>query len=93
MSLEEASDFEIAEGPRVALVVVPPRQSLARLHVTRVDLERRAPVGRGGLPLTGAVLHDPELKVGLRALLDECQPWYDKLFERAIRAETQGAGN
>jgi hypothetical protein len=29
----------------------------------------------------------------LRALLDECQPWYDKLFEHAIRADTQGAGN
>lgn len=29
----------------------------------------------------------------LQALLDECQPWYDKLFEHAIRAEIKGAGN
>jgi hypothetical protein len=26
----------------------------------------------------------------LQALLDECQPWYDKLFEHAIRADTNG---
>jgi hypothetical protein len=29
----------------------------------------------------------------LRTLLEECQPWYDRLFDRAIRADTQGAGN
>jgi hypothetical protein len=29
----------------------------------------------------------------LQSLLEECQPWYDKLFEGAIRAGTQGAGN
>lgn len=28
----------------------------------------------------------------LQALLAECQPWYDRLFERAIRAATTGAG-
>ena len=28
----------------------------------------------------------------LRPLLDECQPWYDRLFEHAIRATSQGAG-
>ena len=27
----------------------------------------------------------------LRPLLDECQPWYDKLFEHAIRADAKGA--
>ena len=26
----------------------------------------------------------------LQTLLDECQPWYDKLFEHAIRADTNG---
>jgi hypothetical protein len=26
----------------------------------------------------------------LQPLLDECQPWYERLFERAIRARTQG---
>ena len=26
----------------------------------------------------------------LRPLLDECQPWYDKLFEHAIRADVNG---
>jgi hypothetical protein len=28
----------------------------------------------------------------LRPLLDECQPWYDRLFEHAIRATRTGAG-
>jgi hypothetical protein len=28
----------------------------------------------------------------LRPLLDECQPWYDRLFQHAIRADTGGAG-
>ena len=27
----------------------------------------------------------------LRPLLAECQPWYDRLFERAIRADARGA--
>jgi hypothetical protein len=27
----------------------------------------------------------------LKPLLDECQPWFDRLFEHAIRAGTQGA--
>ena len=27
----------------------------------------------------------------LRPLLDECQPWYDRLFEHAIRATSRGA--
>jgi len=27
----------------------------------------------------------------LRALLDECQPWYERLFEHAIRATSRGA--
>jgi hypothetical protein len=29
----------------------------------------------------------------LEALLDECAPWYEKLFEYAIRADAQGARN
>jgi hypothetical protein len=29
----------------------------------------------------------------LQPLLDECQPWYDRLFEHAIRADTKGAGH
>jgi hypothetical protein len=28
----------------------------------------------------------------LRSLLDECQPWYDRLFEHAIRTTSRGAG-
>ncbi len=27
----------------------------------------------------------------LRPLLDECEPWYEKLFEHAIRAQEKGA--
>jgi hypothetical protein len=29
----------------------------------------------------------------LQPLLDECQPWYDRLFEHAVRADTKGAGH
>ena len=29
----------------------------------------------------------------LRPLLDECAPWYEKLFEHAIRANIKGATN
>lgn len=29
----------------------------------------------------------------LRPLLDECQPWYERLFEHAIRADTKGTNN
>jgi hypothetical protein len=29
----------------------------------------------------------------LKPLLEECQPWYDKLFEHAIRADSRGANH
>jgi hypothetical protein len=29
----------------------------------------------------------------LEALLEVCAPWYEKLYEHAIRADKQGAGN
>jgi hypothetical protein len=31
-----------------------------------------------------------DFPVGLAPLLDECQPWYERLFEKAIRAGAQG---
>ena len=42
---------------------------------------------------TGSAPYRPkkEFPDCLRPLLDECQPWYERLFEHAIRADTRGA--
>ena len=42
---------------------------------------------------TGFAAYRPktEFPDRLRPLLDECRPWYDRLFEHAIRATSRGA--